>query len=187
MKRENFFAFRNILAIDPAYSHENATGYAIFETYNYHLQACGLIKPIIPNVDTHQTTIEIADNLRKVWEYEVGFSYDPKVLCIEHPPTCFMKNGVRVKASSIINLAILCTRIEERFSAKTVLRPYPQTWKQKDQKADTQALVLAKLDKTSLKRLAQNLSSVTKRLQHNVFDAIALALWAIEKQTNDKS
>jgi hypothetical protein len=80
-RSDNFFCYRNILTIDPGYSHENGTGYAIFDGDNYHLKACGLIRPFAPGLENSASTIEIADKVRKIWEQEVGFSFDPKVLC----------------------------------------------------------------------------------------------------------
>lgn len=186
-RRDNFHCYRNIFAIDPGYSYENGTGYAVFDGDNFHLKACGLIRPFAPNMENHTTTIEIAEKVRRIWEQEVGFSFDPKVLCIEHPLACFTKNGVRVNSNSIITLAILCTRIEERFKAKTILRPYPHVWKKRDTKEQTKAMVLNTLDAWSLKKLAQGLSTVIPSLHHNIFDAVGLGLWAIQsKETESK-
>lgn len=179
MKRDNVFLHRDILAIDPGYSHDNGTGYAIFDNESNYLKTCGLIRPFAPGLENHSSTIEIADKVRVTWEKEVGFSYDPKVLCIEHPLACFTRNGVRVNSKSIITLAVLSTRIEERFSAKETLRPYPHIWKKRGTKEETKNHVLATLGQWSLKNLANCLSKVPPHLHHNVFDAIGLGLWAI--------
>lgn len=184
-KRDSALLYRDILTIDPGYSHENGTGYAIFDGNTYRLKACGLIRPFAPGMENHTTTIEIADKVRKKWEEEVGFSYDPKILCIEHPLACFTKQGVRVNSKSIITLAILCTRIEERFNAKTLLRPYPHIWKKNGSKEETKTLVLNTLGKCSHRSLNEGLSVVAPRLQHNVFDAVGLGLWAIDEKNRE--
>jgi hypothetical protein len=185
MKRDNAFLYRDILTIDPGYSHENGTGYAIFDSTTHRLKACGLIRPFAPGLENHASTIEIADKMRRKWEEEVGFSYDPKILCIEHPLACFTRQGVRVNSKSIIMLAILCTRIEERFSAKILLRPYPHVWKKHGTKDQTRVSVLEKLDSWSLKTLKAELEIVAPRLQHNVFDAMGLGLWALDEKNHN--
>lgn len=185
MKRDNVFLFRDILAIDPGYSHENGTGFAIFDDESHVLKSCGLIRPFAPGLENHSSTIEIANKIRKIWEEEVGFSYDPKILCIEHPLACFTKQGVRVNSKSIITLAILCTRIEERFSAKDILRPYPHMWKKRCSKEETKNTVLATLGPRSLKNLKDCLSKVPPHLQHNVFDAIGIGLWGINEKHHE--
>jgi hypothetical protein len=183
-KRDNAFLYKDILTIDPGYSYENGAGYAIFDDKTHRLKACGLIRPFAPGIENHATTIEIADKIRRVWEEEVGFSYDPTILCIEHPLACFTRQGVRVNSKSIIMLAILCTRIEERFSAKSLLRPYPHSWKKRDTKEQTRTLVLDNIGEWSLKALKEGLSVVSPRLQHNVFDAVGLGLWAFDEKNH---
>jgi hypothetical protein len=182
MKRDNFYCHRNIFAIDPGYSHDNGTGYAIFDGDRHRLKACGLIRPFAPGLESHASTIEIADKIRRIWEQEVGFSFDPKILCIEHPLACFTKNGVRVNSKSIITLAILCTRIEERFHAESTLRPYPHQWKKRDSKEQTRSLVLETLNTWSLKVLENDLLEIPPSLHHNIFDAIGIGLWAINQK-----
>jgi hypothetical protein len=184
-KRDNAFLFRDVFTIDPGYSHENGTGYALFDHQTQRLKACGLIRPFAPGLENHASTIEIADKVRCTWEKEVGFSYDPTVLCIEHPLACFTRQGVRVNSKSIITLAILCTRIEERFSAKTFLRPYPHMWKKHSSKDETKNLVLKTLNQRSLKALDEGLSTVPPHLRHNIFDAVGLGLWAIEEKNHE--
>ena len=187
MKRDSALLYRDILTVDPGYSHENGTGYAIFDGTTHLLKACGLIRPFAAGMENHSTTIEIANKVRKKWEEEVGFSYDPKILCIEHPLACFTKQGVRVNSKSIIMLAILCTRIEERFSAKTFLRPYPHVWKKHNNKEQTKALVLETINEWSRKTLYEALDKTPLGIQHNIFDAIGLGLWALEqKNLEDK-
>lgn len=179
-RQSDFHCYRDILTIDAGYSYENGTGYAIFDDKTHRLKACGLIRPFAPGMESHASTIEIADKVRRKWEEEVGFSYDPKILCIEHPTACFTKQGVRVNSKSIITLAVLCTRIEERFKAKTPLRPYPHTWKKRSSKEDTKTLALNNLGQWSFKALNQGLSGVPPHLHHNIFDAVGLGLWAIK-------
>jgi hypothetical protein len=184
-KRDNAFCYRDILTIDPGYSHENGTGYAIFDEQTKRLKSCGLIKTFAPGLENHASTIEIADKVRKKWEEEVGFSYDPQILCIEHPLACFTRQGVRVNSKSIIMLAILCTRIEERFSAKIMLRPYPHTWKKHANKEQTKQCVLETIDRWSCKTLYEGLATVPTRVHHNIFDAIGLGLWAMDEKNLD--
>lgn len=178
--RDNIFCYRNILAIDPGYSYSNGTGYAIFDDKTHKLKTCGLIRPFAPGLESHTSIIEIANKVRRKWEEEIGFSYDPKILCIEHPQTCFIKNGVRVNPNSIIMLAVLSVRIEERFKAKTPLRPYPSEWKNRLTKDQSKNLILENLDGWSTKALESGLSSVSPHLRHNVFDAVGIGLWAIK-------
>jgi hypothetical protein len=185
MKRDRICLYQDILTIDPGYSHENGTGYAIFDDKTHRLKACGLIRPFAPGIENHTTTIEIADKIRRVWEKEVGFSYDPKILCIEHPLACFTRQDVRVNSKSIITLAILCTRIEERFSAKSFLRPYPHIWKKRDNKEKTKTLVLETLGEWSRKTLYEGLARVSQRIEHNVIDAVGLGLWAMDEENHD--
>lgn len=186
-KEDDFHCYRDILSIDPGYSHDNGTGFALFDDTTYRLKSCGLIRLFAPGLESHASTIEIADKVKKTWEEKVGFSYDPKILCIEHPLACFTKQGVRVNSKSIIMLAILCTRIEERFKAKTPLRPYPHIWKKRGTKEETKALVLDTLGQCSLRALKEGLLSVPPHLHHNVFDAVGLGLWAIKLDENGKS
>jgi hypothetical protein len=136
-------------------------------------------------MENHASTIEIADKIRRVWEKKVGFSYDPKILCIEHPLACFTRQGVRVNSKSIIMLAILCTRIEERFSAQNILRPYPHIWKKRQNKEQTKAIVLETLGEWSRKTLYEGLGDVIPSIQHNIFDAVGLGLWAMDEKNHD--
>ncbi len=184
-KRDNAFLYRDILTIDPGYSHENGTGYAIFDDKTLRLKTCGVIRPFAAGMENHASTIEIADKIRRVWEKEIGFSYDPKILCIEHPLACFTRQGVRVNSKSIIMLAILCTRIEERFSAKTLLRPYPHVWKKRQNKEQTKAFVLETLGEWSRKTLYEGLVDVMPSIQHNIFDAVGLGLWAMDETNHE--
>jgi hypothetical protein len=183
-KRDEAFLYRNILAIDPGYSFSNGTGYAIFDHKTHKLKSCGLIRPFAPGLESHSSVIEMADKVKRKWEEEVGFSYDPKVLCIEHPQACFIKNGVMVNSNSIIMLAVLGARIEERFKPETLLRPHPSEWKKRLNKDQTKNWVLETLEPWSLKALEKGLESVTPHRQHNVFDAIGIGLWSIDKIKN---
>jgi hypothetical protein len=54
---------KGILAIDPGYSYQNGTGWAIFDDTTLKLKACGLIRPFAPGLESHSSTIEIADKL----------------------------------------------------------------------------------------------------------------------------
>jgi hypothetical protein len=184
---DDFHSYRNILTIDPGYSYENGTGFAIFDGNTHRLKACGLIRPSIPHLEKHASTIEIADEVRKKWEEEVGVSFDPKIICIEHPLAYFIHNGIRVTSQSVIMLAILSTRIEERFSAETVLRPYPHIWKKQGSEEETRTLVLKALGQWSLTALKEGLSKVPPDLHHNIFDAVALGLWAINLDEADQN
>lgn len=181
-KRDDIFLYRDILTIDPGYSQENGTGYALFDHKTHRLKACGLIRPFAPGLETHDSIIEVADKVRRKWEEEVGFSFDPTMLCIEHPLACFTRQGIRVNSKSIIMLAILCTRIEERFSPEKILRPYPHTWKKRGTKEETKALVLNTLGQWSINTLKDGLSKIPPHLHHNVFDAVGLGLWAIQSE-----
>lgn len=187
MNREDFHCYRNILTIDPGYSYETGTGFAIFDQNTHQLKACGLIRPSSPYLDSHTSTIEIANNVRRRWEEEVGFSFDPKIICIEHPLAYFVRNGIRLTSQSIIMLGVLATRIEERFSAETVLRPYPHAWKNDESKEKTKTLVLETLSEWSLKALKEGLSKVSSNHQQNIFDAVGLGLWVIDNSKNSAS
>ena len=179
MRRDNFYCYRNILAIDPGYSVKNGTGYAIFDHETHRLKRCGLIQPFAPGLESHASTIEIAQKVRLVWEEEVGFSYDPEILCIENPRACFTRQGVRVNSNSIIMLAVLCTRIEGKFfSAKSILRPYPK----RITKDQTRQIVIDKLDAWSKKILERDLASIAPFLHHNVYDAVGWGLWVIDEK-----
>ncbi|MCA9508987.1 MAG: hypothetical protein KC505_11250 [Myxococcales bacterium] len=180
-KRDDILIHRNIISIDPGYSFQSGTGYAIFDHDSFRLKSCGLIRPFAPGLESHSCTIEIADKVKRAWEKEVGFSYDPRILCIEHPKVCFRKNGVNINSNSIIMLAVLGVRIEERFKSRTVLRPHPHNWKNRSNKEQTKNLVLNKLDVWSLKVLDREMSLVDPHMRHNVFDAVGLGLWAINK------
>ncbi len=181
---DDFRCYRNILAIDPDYSYEKGTGFAIFEPDTQRLISCGLIQPSSPYLASHDSTIEIADKMLRIWEEEVGFSFDPKIICIEHPLAYFVQNGIRLTSQSLIMLAVLGTRIEERFSAETVLRPYPHVWKKNESKEKTKTLVLETLSKWSLKALNEGLGKVSRYHQQNIFNAVGLGLWVLDGSKN---
>lgn len=186
-KRDNFFIHRNILAIDPGYSYSNGTGFAIFDDTTHQLKSCGLIRPFAPGLESHSATIEIADKVKKKWEEEVGFSYDPKILVVEHPICCFIKNGIiRADFRTISMLSVLGVRIEERFKPKTILRPYPAEWKKRLNKEQTKNWVLENLDAWSQKILVKGLSETLPNLRHNIFDAVGIGMWAI-RQTSSQN
>lgn len=185
-REDDFHCYRHILTIDPDYSYEKGTGFAIFEGNTHRLKACGLIRPSSPYLESHDSTIEIADQVRKKWEEEVGFSFDPKIICIEHPLAYFVRNGIRLTSQSLIMLGVLATRIEERFSAETVLRPYPHAWKNDESKEEMRALVLENLSQWSLAALKEGLSKVPHHLHHNIFDAVGLGLWAVNLDEFDQ-
>lgn len=179
MRRDNFFSYRNILTIDPGWSFQNGAGIALFDEETHRLKACGLLRLFAPGMEDHQATMEIAEKSRKFWEEHVGFSYDPEILCIEYPQQCFIRNGHMVRPNSIIMLGILCARIEAKFSPKISFRPSPQTWKGQKSKEQTQQFVMEKLCAPSKAVLTKNLSCIPNRFHHNVYDAVALGLWAI--------
>jgi hypothetical protein len=180
MNRDNFYCYRHILAIDPAYSIQNGTGYAIFDHQTYKLKKCGIVRLFAEGVDTYESIVEITKKIRLVWEKEVGFSYDPKILCIESPRSCFVRRGVRVNVNSIIMLAVLCTKIEGLFNPEALLRPAPRPIN----KEQTKEKVLNRLGAWDKNTLLKDIENIPQKLHHNVFDAIGLGLWAIDQKKN---
>jgi hypothetical protein len=184
MRRDNFHCYKDIIAFDAGFGFKNGTGVALFDYETYRLKACGLIRLFAPGMEDHQATIEMADKSKLFWEEHVGFSYDPEILCIEYPQHCFIRNGYAVRHKTIIMLGILCARIEAKFSSRILLRPSPQNWKGSKSKEQTQLMVLERLCAWSKKTLARDLAAIPLHLHHNVYDAIALGLWAIGNQQN---
>ena len=84
-------------------------------------------------------------------------------------------------------LAVLCTRIEDQFHPKSLLRPSPKPIR----KSETKALVLSALDSYGQERLNRDLKGIPPSLHHNIFDAVGLGLQIIKKlesqtQTSEK-
>lgn len=182
----DIFCYRNILAIDPGYSFKNGAGYAIFDHESLKLVACGIVKPFAQGVANQKALDEIADKIRKVWEENVGFSYDPKIICIEYPRVYPFQ---RINNDYLLHLACLAGMIRRDYKApKTeVLRPRAFDWKQNKTKQETIDEVQKSLDCWSIKKLERSLSSVQKTLHHNIYDAVGLALWAIGKKNLKKN
>jgi hypothetical protein len=73
-------------------------------------------------------------------------------------------------------LAVLCTRIEDQFQPKLLLRPSPKPIR----KDETRAMVSSALDSYSQERLERDLNGIPSSLHHNVFDAVGLGLQIIK-------
>jgi hypothetical protein len=184
MKRDNFHCYRNILTIDPGYSFKNGAGYAIIDDETFRLKDCGVIRPFAPGLVSFLAAEEISDKLKKAWEEQVGFSYDPVMLYIEFPR---FHNGANINNESLLMLSYMSGIIRRDFKIpiNRVCFVRPNEWKGSQNKDQTEVAVLATLDTWSKKILERELSSLPKSLHHNVFDAIGLALWGLEKFKNN--
>lgn len=145
-----------------------------------------MIKPFAPGMDDLRAILEIADKLRKVWEDNVGFSYDPDYLVIEGQqiyPFSKINHDPLLKLARLTGMLIRDYKTPE----KNILIPSASQWKGNLTKLTTQEIVLEKLDPLSIERLNNNLSGIPKFLHHNVFDAVGLGLWAIKNKQSLKN
>lgn len=179
-RRDNFHCYRNIFAIDPGYSFKNGAGYAIVDHESFRLKDCGVIRPFAPGLESFVAADEISDKLKRAWEEQVGFSYDPVMLCIEFPR---FYNAANFNNDSLLMLSYLSGIIRRDFKIpiNRVRLVRPSEWKGSKSKDQTEISVMDKLDVWSKKIVANRLESLPKTLHHNVYDAIGLAMWAIKK------
>jgi hypothetical protein len=56
-------------------------------------------------------------------------------------------------------------------------------WKKQAPKEETKNFVLNNLSAWSLKRIHRDIGLVTPHLQHNIFDAVGLGMWASKHNT----
>jgi hypothetical protein len=152
-----------ILAITPKYFQNNGSGIAIVDEKTGQLEACGLLSA------SNQT--ELAHHAREFWEEKTGSSNEPKTLCIEYPQQCFSR--------TVILTGMLCAHIETQFVPQVPIRAQPKTWKRSESEEQTKKTTMESLSSLSKAVLKRDINDVPKHWHNTIYDAIGLALWAI--------
>ena len=162
---------QRVLAVDPSLS---ATGVALVIPYGmtHVLSAASLVKG-------GKTTDMLADRCRGVVHgIMLSLVGVADVVVIERPRINVATHGSKADPDDLIKLAILCGAIAHAFSERgtTVMFVKPDAWKGQAPKDITTARAVARLSDAEMARV--QLPSAAS-LQHNVWDAVGIGLWAV--------
>lgn len=164
---------KSILAVDPSLS---ATGVALFVPYGttHELHTAWLVKGA-------KATDVLADRCSSVVAGVRAVNMYPEVVVIERPRINAATHGSKADPDDLIKLAILCGAISEAFRQRrcTVLFIKPDAWKGQLPKEVTTARAVARLSDAEMSRVV--LPSAAG-LQHNVWDAVGIGLWAVGRK-----
>lgn len=162
---------QRVLMIDPSLS---ATGMAIFDpaTVGHRLSLAQLVRGPA-RIDA------LADRCAAVVYGIVAFT--PGVVShviIERPRVHVATHGSKADPDDLIKLAVLCGAIAQAFVTRgaTVRFIKPDSWKKQMTKEVTTARAVARLGDDEMARV--QLPSA-QSLQHNVWDAVGIGLWAV--------
>lgn len=171
----------NLLAIDPSIS---ATGWAMFgkDLLGYHrLLGAGLSQ--LPATWRMRTTAErcagMAEEIARNVMAATGLERTPTV--IERPKILNVLKGSKGDPDDILLLAVLVGAIAQRQYASgspSVVLIIPSEWKGQTPKDLTEERAKARLSNVELDVVRLPAAS----LQHNVWDAIGIGLWAVGRK-----
>lgn len=161
---------QRVLAIDPSLS---STGVAIFDPYGmtHVLRSASLVKGDKPAAvlaeRCHYVVSEILHGLATVVD----------VVVVERPRINAATHGSKADPDDLLKLAILCGAIAQAFQSRgcKVLFIKPDAWKGQAPKEVTTARAVARLSDAEMRCVS--LPSAAG-LQHNVWDAVGIGLWA---------
>ena len=171
-----FSSFKHIFAIDPGLE---ATGWAVLSESTGRLLACGVARPFA-RVNQTQTIADIRLKILKIWEEQVGFSKQPRILAIEMPQI-YQQKFLKGDPNDLIPLSVMGGLLWASLTPKTCYLPKPQSWKGQVPKNTMQERIFGAMDLASKKVLAEGLHIIPKYLRHNTYDAIGIGQWAFRK------
>lgn len=165
---------KSVLAIDPSLS---ATGAAMFMPYGmtHVLATASLVKGSRANEVLAVRCSFVVEGISAM------LPELPDLVVIERPRINAATHGSKADPDDLIKLAILCGAIAQAFQqrAMTVLFIEPAAWKGQLPKEVTTARAVARLSDAEMSRVV--LPSAAG-LQHNVWDAVGIGLWAVGRK-----
>lgn len=177
-----FDSFEHVLAIKPGLK---TCAWAALRQTSGNLIACGLVQPFA-FVDLAKAVFDVRNRLQKAWQKEVGFSTNPKVMAIETPPLYDVIKG-KTQLENAKAITFLLGVLTEKMRAENTYLPMAKSWRGHLSDDKLIAKVLAKLNTNSKSQLAEDIHVIHKPYRQQVYDAVALGLWAHKKWRRESS
>ena len=165
--------YEGILAIDPGIS---ATGWAIM--IDKRLEACGLLRA--DDLNMVESIQKLCYDLNLVWEKHMSGTKPPEYMVIEKPQV-YQQRLSKGDPNDLIPLAIIGGAAWITMKPKHVSFPLPRQWKGQVPKKVLFERVFKDLSKREENILKEDSELVPANLRHNVYDAVCLGKWAVER------
>jgi len=167
--------YEGLLAIDPGVK---TVGWCVFNEGRYI--GSGLARPY-NNLTTLSAMEESIKIIHEKWEEFLSGTIRPEVLVIERPQV-YQQQFLKGDPNDLIPLAIIGGAIWNNMKPKEVVFPQPKQWKGQVPKDVMTERTIKQLTKQEQELLKDDVTRIPSSLRHNVYDAIGIALWQVNRK-----